>query len=647
MSPAKRAAGMLAAVAAIGTLAVPSIAKADPVVDTAVAQLADLNIGTLTGMPSGRTTYRTTDEFNAELEALATTYPTQVVVKDAPYKSVQGRTIKYVEITNNAAAVGDGKPVFFNMGGIHGNETPGAEDSLEFAYDVLLQAKTNPKVAALLDKVRLIDLPLTNPDGHAFKNAAGNAAPRRASCGPFGAIVPPATCTTTGVDLNRNYPFGWGSNIGVSLAARGSGPGSEPEVKNTMDIVLKNQVVTLVTQHTNSRAIFYPGMEIFAGQTPDVNNGYRDLALAMAHATADGYTNVRDSGNDYETSGETNDWSYYATRGIGNTLELVGSGAGCPQALPPYQQCTAPDYSGTAGPGSTAAQTARFQGHPVRNAIWLNLVYASLAGAHSQITGKAVPGATLKITKDFNLYTAPVQIGNTVGGGGKSADRRRRRRRSRPTSSPRSTVPASGTFKWDVNPSVRPVPAYEADGVHAGPRGFYQESYTLTCTAADGTLLGTTKVLVDKGDVANITPCTTAGVGGSVAATLALTLGAPATFGAFTPGIAKDYAAATTATVISTAGDATLSVADPSATATGHLVNGTFSLPQTLMAAARTAAFAPVGGSAAPTTLLTYTGPVSNDSVPLNFKQSIGVNDALRTGTYAKTLTFTLSTTTP
>ena len=175
----------------------PSIAKADPVVDDAVAQLADLNIGTLTGMPSGRTTYRTTDEFNAELDALAATYPTQVVVKDAPYKSIQGRTIKYVEITNNAAAVGDGKPVFFNMGGIHGNETPGAEDSLEFAYDVLLQAKTNPKVAALLDKVRLIDLPLTNPDGHAFKNATtGAAAPRRASCGPFGAIVPPATCTT-------------------------------------------------------------------------------------------------------------------------------------------------------------------------------------------------------------------------------------------------------------------------------------------------------------------------------------------------------------------------------------------------------------------------------------------------------------------
>ncbi len=31
----------------------------------------------------------------------------------------------------------------------------------------------------------------------------------------------------------------------------------------------------------------------------------------------------------------------------------------------------------------------------------------------------------------------------------------------------------------------------------------------------------------------------------------------------------------------------------------------------------------------------------------IQFKQPIGVNDALRTGSYTKTFTFTLSTTTP
>ena len=97
--------------------------------------------------------------------------------------------------------------------------------------------------------------------------------------------------------------------------------------------------------------------------------------------------------------------------------------------------------------------------------------------------------------------------------------------------------------------------------------------------------------------------------------------------------------------MISTAGDATLSVADPSPTNTGHLVNGAFFLPQKLQAGTGTA-FAPVGGSAAPTTVKTWTGPTSNEAVAVNFRQSIGANDALRTGAYTKTLTFTLSTTT-
>ncbi|MDA0168386.1 MBL fold metallo-hydrolase [Solirubrobacter taibaiensis] len=129
----------------------------------------------------------------------------------------------------------------------------------------------------------------------------------------------------------------------------------------------------------------------------------------------------------------------------------------------------------------------------------------------------------------------------------------------------------------------------------------------------------------------------TGSAGGTVPATLSLTLGAPASFGPFTPGVAKDYTASTTATVISTAGDATLTVADPSTTATGHLVNGTFSLPSLLLAANR-----PL-----PATVKTYAAPVSNDAVVVGFQQHIDARDALRTGTYSKTLTFTLSTTTP
>ncbi len=44
----------------------------------------------------------------------------------------------------------------------------------------------------------------------------------------------------------------------------------------------------------------------------------------------------------------------------------------------------------------------------------------------------------------------------------------------------------------------------------------------------------------------------------------------------------KDYTATTTANVITTAGDATLTVADLSTDHPGHLVNGAFALPQPL-----------------------------------------------------------------
>ena len=123
-------------------------------------------------------------------------------------------------------------------------------------------------------------------------------------------------------------------------------------------------------------------------------------------------------------------------------------------------------------------------------------------------------------------------------------------------------------------------------------------------------------------------------VGGTVPATLSLTLGASASFGTFQPGLARDYTATVAGSVTSTAGSATLTVSDPSTFAPGRLVNGTFALPQALR-------------PALPAEVARYTAPVANHPLAVTFTQPIAATDALRTGTYAKTLTFTLSTTDP
>jgi hypothetical protein len=140
--------------------------------------------------------------------------------------------------------------------------------------------------------------------------------------------------------------------------------------------------------------------------------------------------------------------------------------------------------------------------------------------------------------------------------------------------------------------------------------------------------VGDAEFTVGSGDT-HFSPGATAtgGVGGTVPATLALTLGDPASFGAFVPGADRTYTAATTADVVSTAGNAALTAAGPV-----YLRNGAYSLAEALQVEA---------------TPSTWSAPVAHAPVAIAFRQHIGAGDPLRTGTYSAPVTFTLSTTQP
>jgi hypothetical protein len=171
-------------------------------------------------------------------------------------------------------------------------------------------------------------------------------------------------------------------------------------------------------------------------------------------------------------------------------------------------------------------------------------------------------------------------------------------------------------------------------------------------TAIDSAGNITTK---DVAYMVNSTDVTMPASTGTVDTTLALTLPTTApTFGAFTPGVAKEYLATAAPRITSTTGNTALTVSDPSATGVGRLVNGTATLTNALQVYASStnanALAGPggnVGGTAAPTSLMTYAAPVTNSALTLTFRQNITATETLRSGSYAKTLTFTLSTTAP
>ena len=75
------------------------------------------------------------------------------------------------------------------------------------------------------------------------------------------------------------------------------------------------------------------------------------------------------------------------------------------------------------------------------------------------------------------------------------------------------------------------------------------------------------------------------------------------------------------------------------------MVNGSAVVPRPLEISVTGGPFTPIG--AASVLLKSWTAPMSIEQVPLTVKQSIVDTDPLRAGTYGKTLTFTLSTTTP
>lgn len=409
-------------------------------------------------LPTGRVTYRTLSETNNELERMAAANPRTVRLFALPHRSLLGQRVWALEISRDVATSA-GKPVFLMTGLHHSREWPTVELTMEFAQDLLRNDGTDARVTAMLDRVRIIVVPVVNPDGYDLSRTLLHEQKRKNCRIEMGRVPTYAECAdpanaNAGVDLNRNYGAFWGgggATIGVSGgSSRGAGPFSEPEIQNIRDLMLSNQIVVALSNHTpDAKVLRVPSAaeEPVPADVAVYDSLAQELGRDMSWP-AGPWPSVY-----YVASGTMEETAYYSAGTLAFTFENTPG----QRSFHPAYSFVVDQYRGTgAYPGSNA------------RAAFFRLVEAAANPAlHSVLRVRAPAGAKLTLSKHIELESSPVL----------KADSSRGPALRFPLDLSTSvTVPAGGSpFIWHVNPSLRP-------SQHA--QEHLQESWTLTCAVA-------------------------------------------------------------------------------------------------------------------------------------------------------------------
>jgi hypothetical protein len=412
-------------------------------------------------LPSGRDTYRTLDDYNADMAALESEHPDLVELFSLPHPSLDGKQIYGVEIGKDVRAPDRGLPTFLMLGVHHAREWPSGEHAMEFAVDLVKNYGTDRRITDLVNRSRVVVVPVLNVDGFdksrtdgglvdlreadgggtaTILGTPGNAYMRKNCRVIDGQDTPDGSCALAatspggygiGVDLNRNYGGYWGgpgaSDLFADPTYRGAAAFSEPETQNIRELISGRQVTTLITNHTFSNLVLRPN-----GAAPDLvpssegvplGDPYDEAALKAlgdAMAAQNGYSSQH-AWELYDTTGSVEDWSYNATGGFGYTFEI-----GPDEFHPPFPEVV-DEYLGA----------GQYAGKGNRAAFLLALENAVDPTTHSVLTGKAPPGATLRLRKTFATPTWDGSIQDSLD--------------------TTMTVGPDGRYTWHVNPSTRPV----------------------------------------------------------------------------------------------------------------------------------------------------------------------------------------------
>ncbi|MEK7355942.1 MAG: M14 family metallopeptidase [Bdellovibrionota bacterium] len=266
--------------------------------------------------PKSDSNFHNYEEMKTELLALAAKYPNLAEV-DSIGKSVEGRDIYRIRISGDLVNGADHPAAIF-MGGHHAREHLSMEIPLMLAEKLLSAYATDPTIKTLVDNREIHIVPMVNPDGAEHDVDGGNYKMWRKN-------MSKNKDGTSGVDLNRNYGYGWGtggsSKRGSDETYMGTAPFSEPETQAIKALVDKTvNANVLLSFHTFSELILYPWGGVY-----DPISDAKDLAvfqtMAKKMSTWNGYT-PEQSSDLYIASGDTTDWAYAEHKIFAFTFEL-------------------------------------------------------------------------------------------------------------------------------------------------------------------------------------------------------------------------------------------------------------------------------------------------------------------------------------
>ncbi|XP_048751828.2 carboxypeptidase B-like [Ostrea edulis] len=242
------------------------------------------------------------NSINTYLDSLSTNSRVSVHTMGHSY---EGRTIKYVKISNN---VGSGKKAIYADGGIHAREWL-AVSTVLYMIDQMANNPSNDRtIEALLGKFDFYFAPVVNPDGYEYSRSHDrmwrkNRRPVQHGC--------------TGVDLNRNFAYHWnpdngGSHNPCEEVHSGTHAASEVETKVLQNFLCGNSnFIAYLNIHTYGQYWIYPW-----GYTPVLPADYRDLdhlgraaATAIRHTHGTTFTVGEDTRVLYAAAGGADDYA--------------------------------------------------------------------------------------------------------------------------------------------------------------------------------------------------------------------------------------------------------------------------------------------------------------------------------------------------